>query len=145
VRKIAAFIFAAKNIRSEAALGYGKPEFGGMRFGRNIFDADRNFGGLRRQASQRKMELSRWTFRSFDDLWTCFARRTADDFAAAIDDELRCVDTIVAEGSRVSLLPLGPMVRGKRIGPAEPVPVVDMLFDGDDFDVVHLAGVIQSF
>jgi len=36
VRKIAAFIFAVKNIGSEAALGYGNPECGRMRFGRNI-------------------------------------------------------------------------------------------------------------
>ena len=68
---------------------------------------------------------------------------TADEFAAAVDDELRRVNAIALEGARVLLLPLGPVVRGEGVAPAEMIPVIDVFFDGDDFDIVAAAGVVK--
>jgi hypothetical protein len=72
-----------------------------------------------------------------------FARRTADELAAAVDDKLRSVSTIAIQDVRVLFLPLGPIVRGEGVAPAEMVPVVDVFFDCDDFDIVDAAGVVK--
>ena len=50
----------------------------------------------------------------------------------SVDDHLGGVDAVESELAAVFVLPLGPLMRGKRIAPAVLVPVVDVLAEHDD-------------
>src|SRR6202044_883058 len=60
-----------------------------------------------------------------------FGGIAADEFRVAIDDHLRRVDRVEAEVLRVVLLARIDRVEGKRIAPAEMVPVSDVLAEND--------------
>jgi len=61
----------------------------------------------------------------------------ADELGAAVDDHLRGVDAAGGEEAGVLLLADGEVGRGEAVGPAVAVPVVDVLFESDDFDAVE--------
>src|ERR1700679_159775 len=53
----------------------------------------------------------------------------ADNLLCAVDHHLRSVYTLQVKSLTISILPVSVGRRGKGIGPAEPVPVRDMLAD----------------
>jgi len=71
------------------------------------------------------------------DLLASFVGSAADELNAAIDNHLRGVDAAVGESGGVVLLTACEVGRGERIVPAEMVPIVDMLFESDDFRAIE--------
>ena len=71
------------------------------------------------------------------DLVAGFVSAVADELGAAVDNHLGSVDAAVREGVGVLLLAAGEIGGGERIGPAEAVPVIDVLFESQDFDAIE--------
>jgi hypothetical protein len=59
-------------------------------------------------------------------------RVVADELIGAIDDHLRRVDAVDVKASAVLALPVGVLMRGEAVVPAEVVPVVNVLAQNDD-------------
>ena len=59
----------------------------------------------------------------------------AGELVGPVDDHLRRVGTVEMEVLDVGGLPLGELVRGETVVPAERIPVVDVLFHDEDLGV----------
>ena len=70
------------------------------------------------------------------DLLESFVCTIADELRDPVNNHLRSVDAAVGENVGVLLLTTREIGRGKGIGPAEVVPVIDVLFESEDFDAV---------
>lgn len=62
----------------------------------------------------------------------------AHDLQAAVDHQLRRVDLARAERFRELALAVAVVRRGKRIGPSQAIPVIDMFADRDALDSLDL-------
>ena len=71
------------------------------------------------------------------DLLAGFLSTAADELGAAVDDHLWGVDATMGDDVGVVLLAKREIGGRERVGPAEVIPVVDMLFESDDFDAVE--------
>ena len=70
------------------------------------------------------------------DFFAGLVRSAADELNATVDDHLRSVDAAVREGGGVGFLAASEVGRGERIAPAEVIPIVNVLFESDDFGSV---------
>jgi len=70
------------------------------------------------------------------DLFAGFVRSAADELNAAVDDHLGSVHAAVGESGGVGFLAASEVGRGERVAPAEVIPIVDVLFESDDFGAV---------
>src|SRR5712692_1568512 len=110
MREIAAFVFAAEDTRGEAAFGDGEPEIGGASVGRRNFDRDGELGGLRQDVRRGDSNRSVGRLCQIADALVDFTFGATDKISAAIDYQLRGVDTVVVKCTGVLLLPFGPIV-----------------------------------
>jgi hypothetical protein len=139
VLKRFAGVFASRDIGPEIGFGDGEPEFrvGGARERVRGIETEFKRAGVGIGWGDGSEEETRFGVRSsWANLFASVTRIAADELSAAIDDHLRSVDTAVGESSGVVLLATGEIGRRERVGPAEVIPVIDVLFESDDFGAV---------
>ena len=71
------------------------------------------------------------------DLFAGFASAIADELGAAVDDHLRRVDAAVGKSDGILFLATREIGGGEGVGPAERIPVIDVLFERKNFDAVE--------
>jgi hypothetical protein len=71
------------------------------------------------------------------DLVANFVDAATDELSTAVDDHLWGVDAAIGEDAGVVLLAASEIGGGERVAPAEMVPVIDMLFERNDFYAVE--------
>jgi hypothetical protein len=136
--QIFAGVFSAFDVGVQTCFGNGNPDLGRV-VGRRIWergDADVQeliSVGLGRTGDYADIRFlpGGGAFDGFDGLLSS----AADEFIVTINDHLRSVGVARCDGAGVDALTEGGGVGRERIGPAAVIPIIDVLFEGNDFDV----------
>jgi hypothetical protein len=123
-----------------------KIEMGGAWWSRGRIENKRN--GTRVQIGRRgsgEQEAGKGMGGYGTDLVENLGRTAAHELGVAVDDHLRGVHTAIGDSRGVVFLAPGEIGGGERVGPAEMVPVVHVLFESEDFDAVKGLLFAESF
>lgn len=141
VVKSVAGIFAGGDVGAKILFGYGNPQFElrGVGAGaRGVVETQLEGAGVRAGCGEGNEEQSRLGMGGGPaDLITGFVSAIANELSGAIDDHLRGIDAAIGESDGVLFLAVREIGGRKGVRPAESVPVVDMLFESENFDAIE--------
>ena len=141
-------IFAGGDVGAEIFFGQGNPQILGRRVKRcgGRIETQLESAGVRICVGDGGEEEARFGMSGGPaDLVAGFASAIADELGAAVDDHLGRVDAAVGKRDGILFLTAGKISGGERVGPAERIPVIDMLFERKNFDAVKRLFVGEFF
>jgi len=140
----AAAVFSAPDLCGGGGLDYCCVDVAtGERTGlRRVADATQEVGAIVGDCGEREFQLG--SLSSLGDGAQGVRRVVPDELLLAIDDHLWRVVVVDLKAARICGLAGGELARGETVVPAERVPVVDVLAEGDDVGGGHGLVAIQA-